>query len=420
MRRAWRSTALRKSEGPALKLFESMMTALTALRANKLRSVLTMLGVIIGVSSIILLVSLGSGARSEITTGIQGMGSNLIIVMPFKLELGSMNVMQQGSPMTALNKFTPNTVDEIGRALGNPGAVSPEYQRSVYMSNGPKRYFGIIIGAGHNEFEVRSVSTSSGRFFTKSEQDTARPVIVIGQTVARSLFGDENPIGRFINVKGFKFKVLGIQEPKGSTLTFDMDAQCWIPATTSIRLFGTTHPNFIVAKAGSPATVKDDAQKIKDTLAKNFSTDEFSVITQSDVLGFAQNITRILTYLLGGVAGISLLVGGIGIMNIMLVSVTERTREVGIRKAVGAKTRDIMLQFLVEAVTLSLLGGIIGTLLAMGGALLYEHLLHLKADVTVWIVLLAFMFSMMVGVFFGVYPARKASLLDPIESLRYE
>jgi len=403
-----------------VKLLESIKTALAALRANKLRSALTMLGVTIGVGSIILLVSLGSGARSEITSGIQGIGSDLIIVMPFKFELGNTNIMQQGMPMTALNKFTPRTVDDIGKALGRPESVSPEYQRSLYISSGRKRYFGIVIGAGYNDFSVRSVNTVQGRFFSKAEQDTARPVMVIGKTVARSLFAWENPIGQSINVKGLKFKVLGIQEAKGRTLTFDQDALCWIPATTAQRLFGTTHPNFIVAKASSTAAVDQEAQQIKDALSKDFSTDEFSILTQSDILDFAQDIARVLTYLLGGVAGISLLVGGIGIMNIMLVSVTERTREVGLRKAVGAKTRDIMVQFLVEAVTLSLLGGIIGTLLAMGGAWLYQSLLHIKAQVTVWIVMLSFMFSMMVGVFFGVYPARKASRLDPIESLRYE
>ena len=404
-----------------MKIFESITTALLALRANKLRSMLTMLGVIIGVGSIILLVSLGSGARAEITQSIQGFGSNLIMVVPFKLELSmGTNIMQQGSPMTALNKFTPRTVQGIGKALGSQELASPEYQRSIYMNAGNTRFFGIVIGTGYNEFGVRALTATTGRFFTKAEEESGRHVIVIGQTVADALFKGQDPIGQFITIKGRKFKVIGIQEKKGRTMTFDLDAQSWIPSTTAISVFGSNHPTLITAKATSTGSVTTDANRIKDKLAKTFSTDEFTVITQSDILGFAQSITKILTYLLGGVAGISLLVGGIGIMNIMLVSVTERTREVGIRKAVGAKTRDILLQFLVEAVVLSLVGGTIGVLIAIGGAWLYHSLVHLQAQVTIWIVLLAFLFSMLVGIFFGVYPARQASKLDPIESLRYE
>lgn len=403
-----------------MKLFESVRAAITALAANKLRSSLTMLGVIIGVGSIILLIALGSGARAEITQGIQGLGSDLILVVPFKLELGSFNIMEQGSPMLSLNKFTPKTVEEIGRALGDRARVSSEYQRSLYMSYGKTRYFGIVIGAGYNEFDVRSVEVSQGRFFSKPEEDAGRNVIVIGKTVAESLFPGEDPIGKSINIKGRKFRVVGVQQAKGRTLTFDEDALCWIPSTAAIRLFRSSNPTVIIAKASSTSAVEEEAQIIREALGDSFTADEFSVITQSDVLGFAQDMTRILTYLLGGVAGISLLVGGIGIMNIMLVSVIERTREVGIRKAVGAKTRDVLLQFLVEAVIMSMVGGIIGVLLAVLGAWLYQSLLNLQAQVTVWTVMLAFFFSMLVGVFFGVYPARKASQLDPIESLRYE
>jgi len=403
-----------------VKLLESVRTALTALRANKMRSLLTMLGVVIGVGSVILLVSLGSGARSEITTTIQGLGSNLIVVVPFKMNLGG-NLMQQGAPQLATNKFTLRTLDEVGTAVGNQDMVSGEIQRSMYMSGGGKRYFGMVTGTRANEFDVRNLKTlEGGRYFSSAEEDSARLVIVIGQTVAKELFGTQDPIGQYVTVKGRKLKVIGVQEVKGKTLMFDQDALSWIPITTAIRLFGTSNPGTIVVKAESTDTVVPEAEKIKAVLGKTLASDEFSVITQSDILGFAQNITKILTYLLGGLAGISLLVGGIGIMNIMLVSVTERTREIGIRKAVGAKTRDIMLQFIVEAVTLSLLGGFIGVMLAVMGSMLYHALFHMKAQVTVWIVLMAFVFSMLVGVFFGVYPARKASRLDPIESLRYE
>jgi putative ABC transport system permease protein len=402
-----------------LKIFESILTALQALRANKLRSALTMLGVVIGVGSVILLVALGSGAREEVTKSIQGLGSNLIVVVPFKLALNG-SFSQQGAPQFALNKFTLKTADEVWKVIGNPDNVSADIQRSIYISNQGKRFFGMVNGVGSNEFLIRSLKTSEGRFFTKAEVDAGRLVAVIGKTVAAELFGAQDPIGQFITIKGRNLKVVGIQEVKGKSLTIDQDAFTWIPITAAIRLFGVANPNVIVVKATSTKTVSADAAKIKADLAKSFSSDEFSVITQSDILTFAQSITRILTYMLGGLAGISLLVGGIGIMNIMLVSVTERTREIGIRKAVGAKTRDILLQFMVEAVILSLIGGTIGVILAFGGASLYEALIHFKADVTLWIILLAFIFSMMVGIFFGVYPARKASRLDPIESLRYE
>ena len=402
-----------------MKIFESVITALTALRANKIRSLLTMLGVIIGVGSVILLVSLGAGARSEITSSIQGLGSNLIVVVPFKMQLGG-SLMQQGAPQLALNKFTLTTMNDVGRAIGNPEDVSGEIQRSIYMTGNGKRYFGMINGTSSNEFEVRDLATSSGRFFSKAEEEAGRMVIVIGQAVAKDLFGEGDPVGQYVTIKGRKVLLIGVQEFKGKTLMFDNDSVSWMPMTTAIEMFGSTHPNLIVAKAASTASVNATAGKIKDALGKTLSSDEYSVITQSDILAFAQSITKILTYLLGGLAGISLLVGGIGIMNIMLVSVTERTREIGIRKAVGAKTRDIMLQFLVEAPTLSLLGGAIGVLLAILGAGLYTAIFHLRAQVTVWIILLAFVFSMLVGIFFGVYPARKASRLDPIESLRYE
>jgi len=404
-----------------VKLLESFRSALKSLRANKMRSGLTMLGIVIGVGFVILLVSLGAGARSEITQGIQGMGSNLIIVVPFKVELdiGS-NPMQQGNPSMAVNRFTLNTVDELGRALQRPDSVGIIVQRSTYISNGNRRFFGIINGTDHNEFDIRELETEEGGFFTSADVSSARRVIVLGRTAAHNLFGSEDPIGQFVTIKGRKFKVVGIQAEKGRTMMVDQDAFSYIPFTTSFRVFGGSQPDIILVKAESPETVMDEVSTISETLASSLDDDEFSVITQGDALAFAEDITNILTYLLGGIAAISLLVGGIGIMNIMLVSVTERTREIGVRKAVGAKTGDILLQFLIEAVTLSVLGGIVGIALAIAGSALYELLFHLQTQITVSIILLAFLFSMLVGVFFGVYPARKASRLDPIESLRYE
>lgn len=404
-----------------MKLLESLLSALKSLRANKLRSGLTMLGIIIGVGFVILLVSLGSGARTEITQGIQGMGSNLIIIVPFKLELDiGANPMQQGSPAFAINRLSAKTAEDLERLFDNEEKVGLAVQRSTYVSRGKSRYFGMIYGTGYNGFDIRDLTTEKGRFFSASEEMSARQVIVLGKTVVKALFAEEDPIGKTVVIKGRKFKVVGIQEEKGRTLLLDQDAISYIPFSTSKRIFGSSQPDVIFVKADSPDSVSEEVEVIKEELSRNLDSDEFSVITQSDALSFAQEITRILTYLLGGIAGISLLVGGIGIMNIMLVSVTERTREVGIRKAVGAKTRDILVQFLVEAITLSVIGGIIGIGIAVAGSVLYEAIFHLQTQITLWIVLLAFLFSLLVGVFFGVYPARKASRLDPIESLRYE
>ncbi len=404
-----------------MKLLESFLSALNALRANKMRSGLTMLGVIIGVGFVILLVSLGSGARAEITQGIQGLGSNLIIVMPFKVELDiNANPMQQSSPVLGLNKFSLRIVEELGRDLGDERSVGLAMRKSAYISYKTNSYFTIITGTGSNEFYIRELKTETGRYFNEVESDAAHSVIVLGKTVARALFGDENPLNKEVFIKGRAFKVIGLQEEKGKTFLIDQDAVAFVPYTVMMRIFGVSKPDLILIKAPTPESVSEYIQLVNKTLSRFLQKEDYTIITQKDALSFAQDITRILTYLLGGIAGVSLLVGGIGIMNIMLVSVTERTREIGIRKAVGAKTRDILLQFLVEAVTLSVIGGIIGIGVAILGSALYEWILKLRTEVTPWIIVLAFFFSMIVGIFFGVYPARKASKLDPIESLRYE
>ncbi|MDD5747546.1 MAG: ABC transporter permease [Actinomycetota bacterium] len=398
---------------------------MNSLRANKMRSALTMLGVIIGVSSVILLVALGSGARAEITQALQGLGSNLIMVVPFKINLtGAMtpeSLMQMGSPTTTANKLTLKTVDEIAKAIGDPKRVSPIIQRQSYIIHRGRKKFMLINATTEKQFDVRKLKPQSGRFFSQAEVNSAKTVVVLGPSAAKSLFGDEDPVGRYIEIKGRRFKIVGIHKSMGTTMgMIDLDSFAWIPITTCIRMYGKPNPDTIMVEAKSQESVEKEVAEIKKTLSKEFSSDEVSVITQKDILSIASDATRIMTYLLGGLGGISLLVGGIGIMNIMLVSVTERTREIGIRKAVGAKTRDIMLQFLIESIILSLIGGAIGVALSSAGASIYEAIFHIKAQVTIWIILLAFVFSMMVGIFFGVYPARKASLLDPIEALRYE
>jgi len=405
-----------------MKLWESIGSALTALRSNKLRSGLTMLGVIIGVASIMLLVSLGVGARNEITGAIQGIGSNLIMVVPFHVELGTgANPMQQAGPALAVNKFTLKDASLVADATGRPEYVGVDIQRSYLITRPGKRYFGITSGVGANEFDVRSMSVDSGRFFTRAEVDSGRYVIVLGRTIASALFPGENPVDKYVYIKGRKFKVIGLQERKGKTLMmFDQDAFSWMPITTATRLAGTNHPDAFVFKSASPQDAVKDSKTIEAAFLKRFNREDFTILTQSDILSFAQDIMRILTYLLIGISSVSLVVGGIGIMNIMLVSVTERTREIGIRKAVGAKTRDILTQFLVEAIVMSTAGGLIGIALAWSLAIIARKAFGVPSQVAPWIVAMAFLFSAAVGVFFGVYPATKAAALDPIESLRYE
>ena len=405
-----------------MKLLESFKSALLALRANKLRSVLTMLGVIIGVGSIILLVALGSGARTEITSALQGMGSDRIVIMPYGLDLSNAtDFAAMGSAMMTANTFTMDTAKLIDDALDREAMVSAEIAAAATIEADRNKISSIVIGGNYNEFELLNYDTSEGRFYTELELNSSRYVAVIGQTVANTLFGEGTPaLGKTITIKGRKFKVIGVMEKVGTTLTYDMDTQVFIPNTVAIKVFGTNRPNEILVRARSPETVEEDAETIRKAMLKEHSEDSFAVLTQSEVMGFAKSITQILTYLLGGIAGISLVVGGIGIMNIMLVSVTERTREIGIRKAVGAKTRDILIQFLVESVVLSVIGGLIGITIAMGGAWLYTKAMGVLATVTWPTILLAFFFSLLVGIFFGVVPAKKASELDPIESLRYE
>ncbi|MBN2169445.1 MAG: ABC transporter permease [Actinobacteria bacterium] len=405
-----------------MKILESLRSAITSLRANKMRSILTMLGVIIGVGFVILLVSLGAGAREEITANIQGMGSNMIMVAPFNLDLsgGLSGMSSQAGAMMGVNRLSMQNIEDLSRAVGDPSNVNPLFQKSATAFNGRKQWAGMIMGSGIKFLESRGLEIDKGRFYSATDQDSASMVAVIGPTVKEALFGDTDPIDKYITIKGRKLKIIGTYLPKGSMMMMDQDSFIYMPYTSIARLFGVNKPDFITVSAETPEMVEPTVELVDKTLSQSLNDDEFTIITQDQALSFAEDMTLILTYLLGGMASISLLVGGIGIMNIMLVSVTERTREIGIRKAVGAKTSDIMVQFLVESIMISLIGGIIGIIGAVILSTGYTLLLGMPATITPWIVVLAFFFSASVGIFFGVYPARKASLLDPIESLRYE
>jgi len=394
-------------------ILESVRVAFEGLITNKMRSILTMLGVVIGVGAVILVVSIGQGAKSYVTREISGLGSNLLFILPGRIEFGA-----GGGEPTFTNKLTVKDVKLIERratlAKGVSGLI--ENQGIIKYKNDSRRTR--INGVTANYPEVLNLPVLRGRFINESQVLGVRKACTLGTTVVEDLFGDIDPLGQKVLLGGQRFTVVGIMEEKGSSLGQDMDDVVYIPITTAQRVFGTDRVGVILVSAHSPELVKRTFYQIESILSKKYSENDFSVQSQEEALQTLQRVLGILTLMLGGIAGISLLVGGIGIMNIMLVSVTERTREIGIRKAVGARTYDILLQFIIEAVTLSVFGGIIGILMGTAGSVVVER--FLPSQITAWSIFAAFGFSAAVGIFFGVYPAFKASRLDPIVALRYE
>ncbi len=406
-----------------MSLLEGLRMSLVSLRANKLRSFLTMLGVIIGVGAVIMMVSLGLGARGEIGSSIQAIGSNLLVVVPGKIDLNSSIGKDpsqiRGGIGAQINVLRPELAATLQEELPPGYAVAPILIDTRSMRYGSREHFTQLVGTNENYPRVRGYSMAEGEFFSRMEM--GRDVCVIGPNVARALFGDINPLGRQIAISGRRFTVLGVTAPKGATFFIDNDDIVWIPHGKMSRYFGKDRADNILVQAPDQEGVRAAGPLIADILAEEGLEDfEFTVITQEDLVAFSESILSILTYLLGAIAGISLLVGGIGIMNIMLVSVTERTREIGIRKAIGAKTRDIMFQFIMESTIISLVGGVVGIMLAWAGATVFSRIFDIPNRMTLWAITLAFTFSGGVGVFFGVYPATKAARLDPIASLRYE
>jgi putative ABC transport system permease protein len=397
-------------------IWESIRVALRALFANKMRSVLTMLGIIIGVMAVILLVSIGSGVQDEVTGSIQGMGSNLMFVMPGKIEMSG-----GGSPQGQLvNRLTMDHVRLLQRAESpNFGSVVPGIEGTGKLTYRGKTHTPILImGTAPNYFAMRSWPAAAGRTFNRSEEDGARKVVVLGKKVYDELFEGRKAIGETVRVTGQPFLVIGVADKKGAMMGQDQDDMVFIPTTAAKRLFGIENLSWITIEARGEDKAQAAKGDVKRILGRELRDDEFSVIGQEELTGALGSILGIMTAMLAGLAGISLLVGGIGIMNIMLVSVTERTREIGIRKAVGAKMSNILIQFIIEAVALSVVGGSIGIAIGVGGALAIDE--FLPTAITPWSIMLAFGFSAAVGVFFGVYPAFKAARLEPIEALRYE
>jgi putative ABC transport system permease protein len=396
--------------------------ALRALARNKLRAFLTMLGIIIGVGAVIAMVAIGEGAKSTIRSQIASLGTNVLVVLPGSNVQGGVR-----AGFGNVNTLVDADAKAIMRELPSVAFSSPVMRRQEQIVAGNLNWGTLVQGVAPEFQQIRDWQIESGRFFHEGDMDSAGKVALIGQTVARQLFAGDDPLDAVIRIRNIPFRVVGILGAKGQTgQGTDQDDTVMIPYTTmQKRLMRITWVQSIVVRAVSAERVQEAQEQITLLLRQRHRIgadreDDFNVRNLSDIAEAAQSTARVMAVLLGSVAGISLLVGGIGIMNIMLVSVTERTREIGIRMAVGARGRDIMLQFLVEAVVMAATGGLIGILLGIGSSEVLKEWAQWPTLIDPVIVAVAFLFSGAVGVFFGFYPAKKAANLDPIEALRYE
>ena len=396
--------------------------ALRALARNKLRAFLTMLGIIIGVGAVIAMVAIGEGAKSTIRSQIASLGTNVLVVLPGSNVQGGVR-----AGFGNVNTLVDADAKAIMRELPSVAFSSPVMRRQEQIVAGNLNWGTLVQGVAPEFQQIRDWQIESGRFFHEGDMDSAAKVALIGQTVARQLFAGDDPLDTVVRIRNIPFRVVGILGAKGQTgQGTDQDDTVMIPYTTmQKRLMRITWVQSIVVRAVSAERVQEAQEQITLLLRQRHRIgadreDDFNVRNLSDIAEAAQSTARVMAVLLGSVAGISLLVGGIGIMNIMLVSVTERTREIGIRMAVGARGRDIMLQFLVEAVVMAATGGLIGILLGIGSSEVLKEWAQWPTLIDPVIVAVAFLFSGAVGVFFGFYPAKKAANLDPIEALRYE
>jgi putative ABC transport system permease protein len=405
-----------------------MMTATTfriavrALRRNTLRTLLTMLGIIIGVAAVIAMVSIGNGARAQVEAQIASLGQNVILVMSGNVTRGGFR-MGFGSAGT----LTLDDYDAIRREVDGVNGISPEVRTFAQIAAGNQNLNTQITGAGADYIDIRSWPLEGGANFTEQDVRNANKVALIGKTTAQTVFPDGSAVGQIIRIKNVPFTIVGALVAKGMAMTgSDQDDVIIVPYTSAMkRLTGATSFRSLNVQAASPDLIPGMVQQITDVLRQRHRIgqdreDDFIVRSQQEITEMATATSKIMTYLLGAIAGVSLVVGGIGIMNIMLVSVTERTREIGIRMAVGARGRDVLLQFLIEAMTLGLMGGLIGIVVGAASSRLLTIYLGWPTLISPEWIGISFIVSAAIGVFFGFYPARKASHLDPIEALRYE
>jgi putative ABC transport system permease protein len=402
--------------------WQTAVIALRALRRNKMRSTLTALGIIIGVASVVAMVAVGNGAQARITSQVAALGQNLLSVFAGSRKSGGVN-----SGLGSASALTLPDAEAIRREISDVVAISPEDSTTAQAIANGRNWSTTVSGESPDYLKIRDWKLASGSMFTEREVRSAAKVAVIGSKTASELFGPLNPVGQSVRVQNIPFVIIGLLESKGAGMGGqNQDDRILIPYTTAMkRVTGDKYLRSVNVQIGSADRMEIAQQQITSLLRQRHRLtagrdDDFNIFNQKEIADTVNSISKIITLLLGSVAGISLFVGGIGIMNIMLVSVTERTREIGIRIAVGAQPGDIRLQFLIEAVTLSLLGGLIGVLCGVGASHLLGVVADFKAIVSTGSILLAFGVSSVIGIFFGFYPAHKAAALDPIVALRYE
>ncbi len=405
-----------------MKFESTFKIAFRALRRNKLRSALTALGIIIGVGAVIAMVSIGNGARAQVEQQIATLGENVILIFS-----GSVTSSGIRTGWGSAGTLKIEDAEAIRREVPGVIAVSEEVVSTSQVSAGNQNWFTRIYGEAPEYFDIRKWPLSDGAIFTPQDVRSANKVCVIGRTTASQVFGSENPIGQVLRIKGVPFLVTGVLTPKGlSPQGVDQDDIVIMPYTSAMkRVIGGSTLRGINVQVATPDELAPAQQQITELLRQRHNIrpgrdDDFTVRNQQEIAEAATETSRVMSLLLGAIASVSLIVGGIGIMNIMLVSVTERTREIGVRLAVGAHGRDILTQFLIEAATLSSIGGVIGIVAGLAASQLLSAVAHWPTLISPGSIIVAFLFSAAVGIFFGFYPAREAAGLDPIEALRYE
>ena len=405
-----------------MKISSTVTLSLRALRRNKMRTALTMLGIIIGVGAVIAMVAIGAGANMQVEAQIASLGKNVILVFAGSSSPGGVRSGMGGAPT-----LKPEDAFAIKREITGVEVLSPEVRTGSQISGNNQNWFSTILGESTDYFGLRQWPMVAGASFTEQDEKSCNKVAVIGQTVANQLFPNQDPVGEILRIKQVPFIIVGVLAPKGlSVIGTDQDDVVIVPYPSAMRrLMGTKFLKGINIQAADDQKIPQVQQQIVELLRQRHrigpgKEDDFNVHNQEEIAEAATKTSRVMAVLLGAIASVSLLVGGIGIMNIMLVSVTERTREIGIRMAVGARGNDILLQFLIEAITLSSLGGIIGILLGVGASKLVSALQDWPTVISPGSIIGAFIFSAGVGVSFGFYPARKAASMDPIDALRYE